>query len=148
MSNINTTAGTKSAATPKIEAPQVARDMADKGMAQAKASYERMSAATSEASHAMQHAHAMAIQGAVASGIKIVEFARTNSNAAFDCAARLLAAKSPSEFVELSASHAREQFAALSEQAKELAALGQKAMLETAEPFKAGATRMFPSSAL
>ena len=49
----------------------------------------------------------------------------------------------PSEFIEVSTQHARKQFEVLSEQTKELAALGQKTMLEAAQPFKAGAARMF-----
>jgi len=142
MSNTNTTGGTTSTET---QAPQIARDVAEKGMAQAKASYESMSAATGEASKAMLQAHSMAVHGAVASSAKIVELTRINSNAAFDYAAQLLAAKSPSELIELSNNHAREQFKVLSEQAKELTALGQKTMLEAAEPLKAGAARMFQS---
>ena len=40
--------------TPKPEIPQGIREMAEKGTAQAKATYEKMSAATTEASNAMQ----------------------------------------------------------------------------------------------
>jgi phasin len=143
MNDINTTGGTKSAGTPKMGTPQAVREMADKGITQAKASYEKMIAATGEASSAMQQAHSTAVLSAVASSAKIVEFARINSNAAFDYATRLFAANSPSEFIEVSTDHAREQFKVLSEQAKELAALGQKTMLEATEPLKAGAARMF-----
>jgi len=53
MSNTNTTGGTTSTET---QAPQIARDVAEKGMAQAKASYESMSAATGEASAAIASA--------------------------------------------------------------------------------------------
>jgi hypothetical protein len=41
--------------------------------------------------------------------------------------------KSPSEFFELSANHSRKQLETLTEQAKELAALAQKAVLATTE---------------
>jgi hypothetical protein len=40
---------------------------------------------------------------------KLLEFAHANSNAAFDFAQRACRVKSPSEFVELSTEHAREQ---------------------------------------
>jgi hypothetical protein len=44
--------------------------------------------------------------------------------------------RSPSAFIELSAEHARKQLASLTEQAKQLATLAQKASLATAEPLK------------
>ena len=52
-------------------------------------------------------------------------------------------AKSPSEFIELSTERARKQFATLTEQTKELAAIAQKATLATTEPIKAGVTKAF-----
>jgi hypothetical protein len=50
---------------------------------------------------------------------KMIEFARANSNAAFDYASKLLGVKSPSEFLEVSTEHARKRFEVLSEQTKE-----------------------------
>ena len=44
--------------------------------------------------------------------------------------------KTPSEFVELSTKHAREQFETLTGQGKELAGLAQKVATDTAEPIK------------
>lgn len=104
---------------------------------------DTMSAATTEASAAMQKAHTSAMQGASACNAKVVEFARLNSNAAFDYATKLFGAKSPSEFIEMSTDHARKQFEVLTAQSKELAALSQKMMLEAAAPLKAGAAKMF-----
>jgi phasin len=147
MTETNTTAaGTKSAGAPKMGNPQALREMADKGTAQAKASYDKMSAATAEASSVLKNAGATAAQGFKDGNAKVIEFARTNSNAAFDFANELLAVKSPSEFIQLSTEQARKQFEVLSEQAKELTALSQKVMLETAEPLKAGAPKAFASS--
>jgi phasin len=144
MTETNTTAtGTKSAGAPKMGTPQAIRDLADKGTAQAKASYEKMSAATAEASTVIQNAGATAAQGFKDSNAKVIEFARANSNAAFDYANKLLGVKSPSEFIEVSTEQARKQFEVLSEQSKELTALSQKVMLETAEPLKAGAAKAF-----
>ncbi len=146
MTEANTTAGTKPAGTAKLGTPQAMREMAEKGTAQAKASYEKMSAATAEASSVMQKASATAAQGFKDSNAKVLEFARTNSNAAFDYANALLGVKSPSEFIEMSTEQARKQFEVLSAQSKELTALGQKVMLETAEPLKAGAAKAFGGS--
>ena len=55
----------------------------------------------------------------------------------------MLTAKSLSEVVELSTSHARKQFETLTAQSKELTALAQKVAAETAEPLKAGVTSAF-----
>jgi phasin len=138
-----TAAGTKSGGTAKMETPQAIREMADKGTAQAKQAYEKMTAATTEASSIMQNAGATAAQGFKDSNAKVIEFARTNSTAAFDFANKLLGVKSPSEFIEMSTEQARKQFDVLSAQTKELTALTQKVMLETAEPFKAGVAKAF-----
>jgi phasin len=144
MTETNTTAAaTKSAGAPKMETPQAIREMADKGTAQAKASYAKMSAATAEASSVMQNAGATAAQGIKDGNAKVIEFARTNSNAAFDYASELLGVKSPSEFIKVSTEQARKQFEVLSEQTKELTTLSQKVMLETAEPLKASAAKAF-----
>ena len=147
MTETNTTAaGNKSAGAPKMGTPQALCEMADKGTAQAKASYDKMSAATAEASSVLKNAGATAAQGFKDGNAKVIEFARANSNAAFDFANELLAVKSPSEFIQLSTEQARKQFEVLSEQTKELTALSQKVMLETAEPLKAGAAKAFASS--
>jgi phasin len=144
MRKTNSTAvGTKSANSPKMEAPQAIREMAGKGTAQAKESYKKMSAATAEASNVIQTACSTAAQGAVDCNAKVIEFARVNSNAAFDYAGKLLGVKSPSEFLEVSTEHARKRLEVLTEQAKELTALSQQVMLATTEPLKAGAAKAF-----
>lgn len=143
MTQTNTSAGTKSAGAAKAASPQAIGEMADKGTAQAKASFDKMSAATAEASSVLKDAGATAAQGIKDSHAKAIEFARANSNAAFDFAKALLAVKSPSEFIQVSADQARKQFDALSAQAKELTAHSQKVMLETAEPLKASAAKAF-----
>ena len=146
MTDANTTAGTKSAGNSKLETPQAFRDMAEKGTAQAKQAYAKMSAATAEATSVIQNAGATAAQGLKDSNAKVIEFARTNSNTAFDNANELLAVKSPTEFFKVSTEQARKQFEVLSAQTKELTALNQKVMLETAEPLKAGAAKAFAGS--
>jgi hypothetical protein len=66
-----------------------------------------------------------------------------NTNAAFDYAGELLAAKTLSEVIELSSTHARKQFEALTAQSKDLGALAQKVATETAEPIKSGMNKAF-----
>jgi phasin len=138
-----TAAGTKFAGAPRMEAKQAIHEMADKGTAQAKESFETMRAVATDASNVIQNACSTAAQGAVHCNAKVIDFARANSNATFEYASKLLGVKSPSEFLAVSTEHAGKQFEVLSEQAKELAALSQKAMLETAVPFKAGVAKAF-----
>jgi len=74
---------------------------------------------------------------------KLLKFAQTNTNTAFEFAKRLLDVKSPSEFIELSTERTRKQFETLTEQTTELAALAQRVTLASTEPLKAGVTKAF-----
>jgi phasin len=129
------------AAFPGVEAPAAFRDMAEKSLSQAKDSYEKMKSAAEEATGVLEDTYATASKGAADYALKMIEVARENSNAAFDFAVQLLGAKTFSEFVELSSTHARKQFETMSEQTKELASLAQKVATEAAEPLKEGITK-------
>jgi phasin len=129
------------------DAPQAFRAMAETGTAQAKEAYEKMNAATAEATDLIRKSCSTAVEGAQVYNSKLLEFAQTNLKVAFDFAQKLLAVKSPSEFMELSTEHARKQLEILTEQTKELAALGQKVMLATSEPLKTGVTKAFSHAA-
>ena len=58
--------------------------------------------------------------------------AATNAHAALDYAYELLGVKTPSELIQLSTAHAREQFEAMAAQTKELTELAQKVTTEIA----------------
>jgi phasin len=105
--------------------------------------YQKMSAATTEATDLIKDSCSTAVKGAQAYNNKLLEFAQTNTNVAFDFAQKLLGVKSPAEFIELSTERARRQFETLTEQTKELTALAQKVSLATTEPIKAGVTKAF-----
>jgi phasin len=144
MKETNTSAGgSKSAGPPTMEVPQAINAMAEKETAQAKESYDKMTAATADASNLIQNACSSAAQGAMECNSKIIEFARANTNAALDYANELLGVKSPSDFVIVVTAHARKQFDILSAQTKELTALSQKVLREATEPLKAGAAKAF-----
>jgi len=66
--------------------------------------------------------------------VKMIDAARANADAVFEFAHQIATAKSPTDFVELWTAHAKKQFAMLSEQTKEMTALGQKIASESAEP--------------
>jgi phasin len=128
---------------PKVEMPAAFREFAERGVAQAKDTYEKMKAAAEEATDVLETTYSTASKGASDYGLKVIEAARVNTNAAFDYAGELLAAKTLSEVIELSSTHARKQFEALTAQSKDLGALAQKVATETAEPIKSGMNKAF-----
>ena len=128
---------------PKVEMPAAFREFAERGVAQAKDTYEKMKAAAEEATDVLETTYSTATKGASDYGLKVIEVARANTNAAFDFAGEVMAAKTLSEVVELTSAHARKQFEALTAQSKELGALAQKVATETAEPIKSGMNKAF-----
>src|ERR1700741_4864354 len=104
--------------------------------AQTKEIYGTITNATAEATDLFKNGYSTAVNGAQEYNNKLLEFTQANTTVAFDFAQKLMGVKSPSEFIELSTEHARKQFQAPTEQAKELVALGQKVTLATTEPLK------------
>ena len=123
---------------PKMEVPAAFRELAEKGVAQTKDAYEKMKAAAEESTAMLETCYATATKGSTEYGAKVIEIARTNTNAYFDYVESLFGVKSPSDLVEISTAHARTQFETLTAQSKELATLAQKVATDTAEPIKAG----------
>ena len=128
---------------PKLEVPAAFREFAEKGVTQARDNWEKMKAATEEATDLIEGSYATASKGMVEYGHKVIEHSRNNTNAAFDLATELMTVKSISEAVELSTAHMRKQFEALTVQTKELTALAQKVASDTAEPIKEGVASAF-----
>jgi len=123
---------------PRVEIPAAYRDLAEKGIAQAKQNYERAKVVTEQASDVFETTVNVATKNMSEYGLRVMDAMRATTNANFDFARSLLSVKSPSEAVELSTSHARKQFEALTTQSKDLAALAQKLSTETVQPMRAG----------
>jgi phasin len=121
---------------PKMEIPAAFRELAEKSVSQAKETYEKMKSAAEEATDVLEDTYATASKGVSDYGLKVIEAARENTNAAFDYATQLMTVKSLSEVVELSTAHTRKQFEAMTAQSKELVAIAQKVATDTAEPMK------------
>ncbi len=128
---------------PTVEIPTAYRELAEKGIAQAKQNYEKMKQAAEEASDLLEATYTTATKGAANYGVQLIEAFRANANANFDFARDLLTVKSLSEAIELSSAHTRKQFETVTAQTKDLAALAQKVTTETAEPIKSGITKAF-----
>lgn len=128
---------------PKMEVPAAFRELAETSVTQAKDNWEKMKAASEEASELIEDSYATASKGASTYGLKLIEVSRANTNSAFYFAAQLMAVKTLAEAVELSTAHMHKQFDTMSAQSKELTTLVQKVATETAEPIKEGVTSAF-----
>lgn len=128
---------------PKFEVPVGLRDFVDKSASQAREACERMKTSTDEMTDQLRDAYTTAVKGANDYGLQMIEASQAHANALFDYAAKVTAAKSPTEFVELSNAHIREQLGVLTEHSKKLAALAQKIANESAEPIRQGIANVF-----
>jgi phasin len=121
---------------PKMEVPAAFREIAEKGIAQAKENYEKVKSAAEKATDTLETAYTTASTGCSGYGLKLIETARTNSNAAFDLYGQLLTAKTYAEVVEKTTAYMRAQFDVMTEQAKTLGEHAKKVATDTAEPIK------------
>jgi phasin len=128
---------------PNSEMPAPFREMATQVAAQAKETVEKMGNATGEASRLVESACTSAASGAAEYNRKLVEVARSNTQAVFDYSLALLKVTTLNEVVELSSAHVQKQFEAMSAQTKELAALAHKAAAAAMEPMNASFTNAF-----
>jgi len=132
---------------PNVEMPAAFRELAEKGIAQAKGNYEKMKSAAEQATDVLENTYSNASKGASDYGLKVIETARANSNAAFDLFGQLLTAKSYAEVVEKTTGYMRTQFDTLTAQAKDLTEHAQKVATKTAEPIKETITTTFNKAA-
>jgi phasin len=121
---------------PKFEVPTAFREFAEKGIAQAKENYDKVKSAAEQATDVFEDTYSAASKGCAGYGLKVIETARANSDAAFDLMSELMSAKSYSEVVELSSAYMRKQFDTMIAQGKDLSEHAQKVATETAEPIK------------
>ena len=137
------TTTTKTACFPNPDIPQAFREIAENGTKQAKETYEKMSAATTDAVDFIKDSYSTAFEGIQDYNNKFIEFAHDNINATFDFVQKVCAVNSPSAFAELSTEYARRQFETLTEQTKHLTVCAQKVTLATTEPLQTGVAKSF-----
>lgn len=104
-----------------------ARDVAGKARATAK-----------ETTQAAEEAYSTFTGYAVDFHRQWIEMVQENTNATLAFVQRLLSVKSPSDFVDLSAEHARNRFETFAEQARQLTGMTQKMTVDLAAPIRAG----------
>jgi hypothetical protein len=112
------------------------RKFADKSASAASETFEKGKAA-------VEQNYSVAVENIRAFNVRMIDMARINTEAAFDFARQIASAKAPADIVELWTAHAHRQFETLSEQTKELAALGQKMAGESAAPLARSVNQAF-----
>jgi phasin len=123
---------------PNMELPEAFREMAEKGVEQARDAYAK---ASEEAADLLENTYETAAKRATDYNRKLIEITRTNTRAAFDYVHELLGVKSPSEFIALTTAQMRKQFEIVSEQNKELSALAQELATEAAGIIKTSVSK-------
>jgi len=130
-----------------FQVPEQVRAFAEKGVSQAREGYAKLKDAAETHNSTVEAVFGTASKGAAEYSAKLLDIAKTNTNAGFDFAQSLIGVKSPSQVMELWAAFARSQLETFAGQTKQLAELGQKIASETAEPIKTGASKLFQPAA-
>jgi phasin len=121
---------------PNMEMPAAFRELAEKGIAQAKENYEKVKSAAEQATDVLEDTYSTASKGCTDLGLKLIENARANTNAAFDLYGELLQAKSVAEVVEKSTAYMRAHFEGLTGQTKDFAEHVQKVSTAALQPIQ------------
>jgi phasin len=129
--------------TDPFEVPEQVRALAEKGVSQARDNYAKFKEAAQNGNGAIEAVFSAASNGAHAYSAKLLDFGQANTSAGFDFLQELVGARSLSDATEVWSAHTRRQFGTFAAQAKELAELSQKIALETAEPIRTSASKLF-----
>jgi phasin len=130
-----------------FEVPEQMRAFAEKGVSQARDNYAKFKDAAETHNGTIEAVFSAYASGAKEYSAKVMEMMKEAASANLDLAQALIAVKSPSEALELWTSHAKKQFEAFTTNTKELAELTKKVATDTAEPIKAGASKLFQPAA-
>jgi phasin len=126
---------------------QAFKDSAQQSAAQGKELADKTEAAAATVADSAQHSYENATSDAADFNAQWIEMVRANTNASLDFAHQLIAAKSPSEALELMAAHTRRQFESFMQQSQQLTDLSQKAVTGAVKPMQDGMKKAFDKAA-
>jgi len=115
----------------------------DKSRKIANEALEKGKAAAEQTARSVEQSYTATVENMRDYSLKMIDMAQANADAVFELTRRLASAKAPSDIAELWTAHAKKQFETLTEQTKELSALGQKIAGESAEPITRGVNQAF-----
>lgn len=139
-------AGTRSD-RPMTQGAGAAREFAQQGADFTKDVSERTAATAQQTGKAFEQAYSTVAKGAAEFNAEWIEMLRVNINSHLDFAHQLTGVKSPSEYLELSAAHTRNQFEVCTKQAQHLAGLAQKVTTDAIQPLQTGVANAFTKMA-
>jgi len=125
-----------------MDAVTSARKLADKGTVGAGKTIDEAPETGREAARRAENGSWRGAEGLIDYNRKLLEMAQANVDATFEYAQDVIGVRSLSEFVDISTQYARNQSAAMTEQARDLATRVQKLAADTAQPL-AGVTSLF-----
>lgn len=134
----------KKAAAPAfatLEMPTAFREIAEKGVIQAKEAYDSYKSMAEDATDAIEDTFATINKGTTDLQSKALGAAKTQFNSGFDFVEKMLGVKTLAEAIEVQTEFARKQFDSLTAQAKEFQELASKVQADTAKPFQDGLTK-------
>lgn len=111
-----------------------ARRFAEKTTTTARDTTHKSTAAAEEMTQAARQGYFAAAEAVCDFNAKLIEIAQANTMAAINFAQEVTTAKSPAEAAMLWSSRARKNFETLTDQSKQLMALGQRIVTSAAEP--------------
>lgn len=120
--------------TSAFEVPAAFREAAEKSVTQFRDSYDKMKTAAEDATAMVEDTLETARANALGMSEKALDAARSNTDAAFNLAGDLMAAKTVSDVVELQTAYARKAFETATAQMKEFQELSQKFMTDASKP--------------
>ncbi|MEO0384530.1 MAG: phasin [Pseudomonadota bacterium] len=118
------------------DVPEAFRDMAEKGVSQAREGYAKAKAAAEEATDLLEESFETARGNTLDLSTDAMDAAKANIDAGFAFMKDFMAVKSVSEAVELQTAFARERFDASTAQAKDMQAKVTKMTEEASKPVK------------
>ncbi|MBB5752180.1 phasin [Prosthecomicrobium pneumaticum] len=121
---------------PQMEVPAAFREMAEKSVSSAKEAYAKMKSAAEETTDAFEDSYEATREGMLALGYKMLDAGKARTDSAFDLARGLLATKTFAEAIELQSRYLRQEFEALTAQAKDFQDLTTKVVTDASKPMK------------
>ncbi|NJL50334.1 MAG: phasin [Blastochloris sp.] len=113
---------------PQLDVPPEVRDFAEKSVEQTKKAFDSYIGAAQKAVGTFEDSAEAMQTSAKDLGKKAMSFAETNLAASFDLAHKLIRARDVQDVMRIQAEFVQDQIKVLTEQAKELSAVAQKAL--------------------
>ena len=119
------------------------KDIAEEGTAQVEAAADEAQKLADTSAKVFEDTAAALKAGTSEWQLKIFDIAKSNLDAGFDFAQKMIEAKTPAEALKLQGEFAQRQFAVMHEQTTALHALATKVAEDSAKPVQAGMLKSF-----